>query len=82
VVADRHLGLQCHVEMTSELIRRWCETGAREIEDSRASPAVTPAATILAQMETYLPILNATARRLYERWLDAVRERTPGASES
>ena len=26
-----HLGLQCHIEMTAELVRSWCEAGTREI---------------------------------------------------
>ena len=68
VVAGRHLGMQCHVEMTPELIRTWCETGAREIAQSRVSPAVQPAATIEAQAAGHLPALSDVARRLYSRW--------------
>ncbi|MBL8540108.1 MAG: type 1 glutamine amidotransferase, partial [Betaproteobacteria bacterium] len=30
-----HLGLQCHVEMTEDLIRTWCRGGAKEITESR-----------------------------------------------
>ena len=36
--SGRHLGLQCHVEMTEDLIRSWCKGGAKEIESSKASP--------------------------------------------
>lgn len=71
--ADRHLGLQCHVEMTPELIRSWCETGAREIENSRESPAVNSAEAILAQMDNHLPALNAAARHLYTCWISGLR---------
>ena len=28
---DGHLALQCHVEMTEEMVKTWCETGAAEI---------------------------------------------------
>ena len=69
VVAGRHLGMQCHVEMTPELIRSWCETGAREIAESRASPAVQEAAAIEAQAGERLPALTDVARRLYTRWI-------------
>jgi GMP synthase-like glutamine amidotransferase len=72
VVGGRHLGMQCHVEMTPELIRSWCETGAREIAASRASPAVQPAATIEALAGERLPALTDTARRLYSRWIQGL----------
>src|SRR3954471_14641631 len=42
----RHFGMQCHVEMTPELIETWLETGADEIAASRSSPAVQDAAEI------------------------------------
>ena len=73
VVAGRHLGMQCHVEMTAELVRSWCETGAGEIAASLGSPAVTPAQAILAQMGERLPVLNDTAHRLYSRWIEGLR---------
>ncbi len=69
VVDGRHLGMQCHVEMTPALIRSWCDTGAREIAASRASPAVQPAETIEALSGERLPVLTDTARRLYARWI-------------
>jgi len=69
VVAGRHLGMQCHVEMTPELVRSWCEVGAPEIEQSFASPAVQDAPAIEAQAPERLPTLTDTARRLYTRWI-------------
>lgn len=69
VVAGRHLGMQCHVEMTPELISTWCDMGASEIERSLASPAVQTPAAIESQAPGRLPALAETARRLYTRWL-------------
>ena len=73
VVAGRHLGMQCHVEMTPELVRTWCATGAREIAQSRASPAVQEGAFIEAQAAERLPVLTDTARRLYTRWIRGLK---------
>ena len=73
VVGERHLGMQCHVEMTPELIRSWCRTGAREIAESRASPAVQPVEAIEAQSGERLPLLTDTARRLYTRWIRGLK---------
>jgi len=64
----KHLALQCHVEMTEEMIGRWCAAGAQEINASAGSPAVQPAQTMQAQMADKLPQLHAVALQLYKRW--------------
>ena len=74
VLSDRHVGLQCHVEMTREMIRTWCETGAREVEESRESPAVQPVTEIEAQVSARLPVLSDVAERLYRRWVRGLRD--------
>ncbi len=38
VIDDRHIGFQCHIEMTRDLVETWCRTGADEI----AAPATPP----------------------------------------
>ncbi len=68
----KHLGLQCHIEMTGEMIKSWCEHGADEIQANADSPAVQPAAAIQAQMAEKLPQLHEVARRLYERWVSGL----------
>ena len=55
-VLGPHLGMQCHIEMTAEMIDSWCETGADEIERNLArSPAVQRrrkcARTLAAKLE-------------------------------
>ena len=74
VVGGRHLGLQCHVEMTPEMIASWTAGGgAREIQESLASPAVQPVEKIQDQMPARLPELSRTAERLYTRWSQGLR---------
>lgn len=68
----KHLGMQCHVEMTDTMIRDWCEVGADEIAASD-SPAVQTPAAMQALNADYLPDLNRTAEQLYNRWLDGLR---------
>ncbi|BCK86879.1 hypothetical protein MIZ01_0645 [Sideroxyarcus emersonii] len=65
----KHLGMQCHVEMTEQMIRDWCENGADEIAANLHSPAVQSAATMQAQMRDKLPGLHRVADRLYRHWL-------------
>jgi GMP synthase-like glutamine amidotransferase len=64
----KHLGLQCHVEMTPELIRTWIGTGGEEIREHRKSPAVQQPAEIEKDMEPRLERLHQVADRLYDRW--------------
>ncbi|MDB5810674.1 MAG: glutamine amidotransferase [Betaproteobacteria bacterium] len=64
----KHLGMQCHIEMTPEIIDSWCESGAREIERSR-SPAVQSVAGIKQGSAQSLPKLHAVADGVYDRWV-------------
>lgn len=73
VLRDIHLGLQCHVEMTPEMIASWIASGAGEVHDHLASPAVQPVEKILGEMPSRLPGLSNTAGRLYRRWIEALR---------
>jgi len=68
----RHLGLQCHVEMTEAMIRAWCEHGAGEIAASD-SPAVQSAEAILKLTPQRLPAMTAVAERLYSHWIGGLR---------
>jgi hypothetical protein len=69
-----HLGLQCHVEMTSEMIDEWCRNGADEILGN-PGPGVQPVATLLAATPRHLAALQAVAEQLYDRWLTGVTGR-------
>ncbi len=65
---DKVFGMQCHVEMTEDMIRQWCRDGAREIAASN-SPAVQTPEAMQAGMEPKVAALNAVADRIYTRWV-------------
>lgn len=67
-VIGRHLGLQCHIEMTEELVRRWCDLGQAEIAAAAASPGVQQVPEIERELERRIAALNRSADRLYDRW--------------
>ena len=74
VLDDRHLGLQCHVEMTPEMIESWIGgNGKREIDANLSSPAVQPVERITADMPRRLPDLSRNAERLYRHWITNLR---------
>jgi GMP synthase-like glutamine amidotransferase len=75
VLDGRHLGMQCHVEVTAEMIETWCRIGISDIDDNIGkSPAVQDAATIRNLMPQNLPLLTRTANALYARWITGLRE--------
>jgi len=69
----KHLALQCHIEMTEELVRTWCQSGAREIARS-GGPGVQSVDTILADLAPKIDALHSVADRVYARWLQGLRE--------
>jgi len=69
----KHFALQCHVEMTAEMIASWCEVGAGEVVAAGSSPAVQPVSGILQRTAAELPQLHEVAARLYLRWITGLR---------
>lgn len=67
----KHLGMQCHVEMTPELVRTWCEDWEKE-GVSKASPSVQTPQQMTERLEERVRSLNAIADRLYRRWVEGL----------
>ena len=68
----KHLGLQCHVEMTVDMVRSWCKGGADEIEQSKASPGVQSPQRIVKNLEEKIGALHKVADRIYDRWTEGL----------
>jgi GMP synthase-like glutamine amidotransferase len=65
----KHLALQCHVEMTADMIVSWCEVGADEVRASASSPAVQSLDEMQRLAQANLPQLHRVAGQLYSRWI-------------
>jgi GMP synthase-like glutamine amidotransferase len=72
VLGGRHLGMQCHVEMTADMVRVWCRDGAGEIAASAASPGVQSGDAMLEHLEQRTGALNAVADGVYGRWIEGL----------
>jgi GMP synthase-like glutamine amidotransferase len=66
-----HLGMQCHIEMTEELVQSWCDTGQREIGRG-GSPAVQPLQAIMQDLGARLEALHRVADCVYARWVEGL----------
>ena len=67
-----HLAMQCHVEMTPELVRAWCREWEKEVESlAQRMPSVQTPAQMTDSIEEKTRTLNAVADRVYDRWIRA-----------
>jgi GMP synthase-like glutamine amidotransferase len=69
-----HIGMQCHVEMTPELIALWCKDWGKEIAGTaqRTSSVQTPD-EMLDHVEEKVRALNAVADRIYTEWIKGLQ---------
>ncbi len=63
----KHLAMQCHVEMTGELVRKWYQCWESQIEAS-LSPAVQTKQEMLENLSDRINQLNQQAHALYAKW--------------
>ena len=71
VIDERHIGFQCHIEMTRDLVDTWCTSGADEI----AAPGMPPrqsADEIRRDLSPRLLALHAVADGVYARWAEGL----------
>ncbi len=68
----KHLALQCHVEMTEEMISSWCSIGADEIASAPDSPAVQKPEQIRSMTGGKLPQLRNAASAQYSHWISGL----------
>jgi len=66
----KHFGMQCHVEMTEELVRLWVRGGADEMKAAASSPAVQSPDQIYSNLESRLERLHQVADRVYDKWTE------------
>ena len=72
-VLGPHLGMQCHVEMTPEMVQAWCVSGSDELAQC-ASPTVQDAREMQLHLLARTAALNAVAARLYDRWITGLKD--------
>ena len=66
-----HLGMQCHVEMTEEMVKVWYQVGAEEIANS-PGPAVQSPEAVQKDLANRVSALNVIAKCLYTRWISSL----------
>jgi GMP synthase-like glutamine amidotransferase len=72
-VIGKSLALQCHVEMTPELVRTWAHDGASEITRALPAAGVQRPAQMLTNLTQRATRLNRIADVLYTRWIAGIK---------
>jgi GMP synthase-like glutamine amidotransferase len=63
-----HIGFQCHIEMTAEMVKTWCASDAEEIAAAGGTPSVQSLPQILDGLEGRIASLNRVADVVYRHW--------------
>jgi len=64
-----HLAMQCHVEMTPEMIASWCEQWEEETRGATDRSFIQSPTEMLAQAPEKIPAMRRVADQLYRVWL-------------
>ena len=69
-----HLAMQCHVEMTPEMIAEWCTSWPDEVVGLKPLPAsVQTPDQMRAETPTRLPSMRRLADQLYSVWIKGLK---------
>lgn len=71
-VLGPHLGMQCHVEMTPEMIATWCDQWADEAIAVADQPSVQTPDAMLQQIAEHLPVMRQLSDQLYSVWIEGL----------
>ncbi len=70
-VLGKHLGFQCHIEMTPDLVRSWAHTGAGEI--ATTTRTVQSESQMRVNLVARTHRLNRVADVFYDRWVQGLK---------
>ena len=63
----KHVGFQCHIEMTREMVESWCASSGDELPP-RSTGAMQSKAEILEDVDARLATLSRVADDVYAHW--------------
>jgi GMP synthase-like glutamine amidotransferase len=72
-VLGPHLGMQCHVEMTPEMISTWCGQWADEAIAVADQPSVQSPEQMQAEIGDRLPAMRQLSEQLYSVWIQGLK---------
>lgn len=68
----KHLAFQCHVEMTEEMVKIWCDTGLEEMQSCVGLPSVQTKEIMQQDLSKRVADLNTVAKNIYQVWVQGL----------
>ena len=68
-----HLAMQCHVEMTPEMIATWCDQWADEALSVADQPSAQTPEVMQAEITAKLPVMRQLSEQLYSVWIGGLK---------
>ena len=65
----KHLAFQTHIEMTPDMIKKWCEEGVEELKQSAKSVAVQQTDEMQENLPVHIFFLQKVAKQVYSQWI-------------
>jgi len=70
-VIGKALAFQCHIEMTSDMVREWARVGAEEL--TPVCVTVQNPQTMMTSLDARVKRLQGLADKFYDRWIQGLR---------
>jgi len=74
-VFGKHIGLQCHLEMTFAMVKEWCHVNMEELQQNQGGPAIQTTDEIQRNLCQRVSALQKVAHRVYQNWIIALDAR-------
>lgn len=69
----KHLAFQTHIEMTTEMVQKWCEEGVNEVHESACSPGVQQIPEMQKDLPLHVSSLQKVAKQVYTQWIQGLK---------
>jgi len=69
----KHFAMQCHVEMTEEMVHMWCSTWHDEMQDALDSPGVQTVDEMCKDLRIKVAELNKYSEKIYSEWVKGLK---------
>jgi GMP synthase-like glutamine amidotransferase len=69
VFNDRHIGFQCHIEMTVPMVKQWCDDAEAALNARKKIPSMQTKQQMLQDLEAHIVSLNEIADKVYHHWI-------------
>lgn len=68
-ILGKHIGFQCHIEMTEAMVKTWYEIGKEEVRSCPTHPAVQSFELMQKDLSTRIVDLQNIAKQIYSFWI-------------